>query len=105
VAGYLAAGDEQAAARARSRLGMQLSTYPGTADIPAALAQFQAAEAVIARQPARRSLGYLYVGMAAAATFGLRTERLEAASRRALELGEALGDDRLAGWAAYHRAW
>jgi DNA-binding SARP family transcriptional activator/energy-coupling factor transporter ATP-binding protein EcfA2 len=105
LAGYLAVGDEQAAARARSRLGMHLTTYPGTADIAAALAQFQAAEAVIARRPARRSLGYLYVGMASAATFGLRTERLEAASRQAPELAEALGDDRLAGWAAYQRAW
>jgi DNA-binding SARP family transcriptional activator/ATP/maltotriose-dependent transcriptional regulator MalT len=105
LAGYLAVGDEQAAARARSRLGMHLTTYPGTADIAAALAQFQAAEAVIARRPARRSLGYLYVGMASAATFGLRTDRLEAASRQALELAEALGDDRLAGWAAYQRAW
>jgi DNA-binding SARP family transcriptional activator/energy-coupling factor transporter ATP-binding protein EcfA2 len=105
LAGYLALGDEQAAARTRSRLGMHLSTYPATADVAAALAEFQAAEAVIARQPARRSLGYLYVGMAAAAVFGLRTERLEVASRRALEMGEALGDDRLAGWAAYQRAW
>jgi DNA-binding SARP family transcriptional activator/energy-coupling factor transporter ATP-binding protein EcfA2 len=105
LAGYLAAGDEQAAARTRSRLGMHLTTYPGTADIAAALGHFQAAEAVIARGPARPSLGYLYVGMAAAAVFGLRTDRLEVAAGRALELGEALGDDRLAGWAAYQRAW
>jgi DNA-binding SARP family transcriptional activator/energy-coupling factor transporter ATP-binding protein EcfA2 len=105
LAGYLALGDEQAAARTRSRLGLQLSTYPATADVAAALAEFQAAEAVIARQPARRSLGYLYVGMASAAAFGLRTGRLEVASRRALEVGEALGDDRLTGWAAYQRAW
>ena len=105
LADYLAVGDVQGAARVHSRLGMHLTTYPTTLDVPAALAHYQAAEAVLAPGPARRSLGYLYVGMAMAAVFGLQTGRLEVASRQALELAEHLGDGRLASWADYQRAW
>jgi DNA-binding SARP family transcriptional activator len=105
LAGYLAVGDEQGAARIHSQLGMHLTTWPATLDVPAALDHYQTAEAVLARQPARRSLGYLYLGMAMAAVFGVRTDRLGMASRRAAEIAEALGDDRLAGWADYQRAW
>jgi AAA ATPase domain len=105
LAGYLAVGDEQGAARIHSQLGMHLTTWAGTLDVPAALAHYQTAEAVLARPPARRSLGYLYVGMAMAAVFGVRTDQLGMASRRAVEIADALGDDRLAGWADYQRAW
>jgi hypothetical protein len=84
---------------------MQLTTYPATLDVAAGLAHYQAAEAELSRGPARRQLGYLYVGMAMGAVFGVRTERLEAASRRALELAEELGDEPMAGWASYLRAW
>jgi hypothetical protein len=105
LAAYQSAGDRQAAARVHSRLGMHLTTYPATLDVAAGLAHFQAAEAELARQPGRRQLGYLYVGMGMAAVFGVRTEQLEVASRRALELAEELADDRLAGWASYQRAW
>ncbi|HZD02656.1 MAG TPA: BTAD domain-containing putative transcriptional regulator [Actinomycetes bacterium] len=105
LAAYQAVGDRQAAARTHSRLGMHLTTYPATLDVAAGLAHYQAAEAELARQPGRRQLGYLYVGMAMGAVFGVRTERLEVASRRALELAEELGDEPLAGWAGYLRAW
>jgi DNA-binding SARP family transcriptional activator/tetratricopeptide (TPR) repeat protein len=105
LATYQALGDQQAAARAHSRLGMQLTTYPATLDVAAGLAHYQAAEAELARRPAGRQLGYLYVGMAMGAVFGVETDRLEVASRRALELADQLGDDSMAGWAAYLRAW
>jgi DNA-binding SARP family transcriptional activator len=104
LAAYESVGDRQAAARTHSRLGMHLTTYPATLDVATGLAHYQAAEAELARQPGRR-LGYLYIGMAMGAVFGVRTERLEAASRRALELAEKLGDEPLAGWASYQRAW
>jgi DNA-binding SARP family transcriptional activator len=105
LAAYKAVGDVQAAARTHSRLGMHLTTYPATLDIAAGLAHYRAAEAQLAQQPDRRRLGYLYVGMAMAAVFGVRTEQLEVASRRALELAEDLADETLAGWASYQRAW
>jgi DNA-binding SARP family transcriptional activator len=105
LAAYKAVGDVQAAARTHSRLGMHLTTYPATLDVAAGLAHYQAAEAQLAQQPGRRRLGYLYVGMAMAAVFGVRTKQLEVASRRALELAGDLGDEPLAGWASYQRAW
>ena len=105
LAAYQSAGDWQAAARTHSRLGMHLTTYPATLDVAAGLAHYQAAEGELARRPGRRSLGYLYVGMAMGAVYGVHTERLEVASRRALELAEELGDEPLAGWASYQRAW
>ena len=105
LAAYQSLGDRPAAARTHSRLGMHLTTYPATLDVAAGLAHYQAAEADLARQPVRRQLGYLYVGMAMAAVFGVRTGRLETASRRALGLAAELGDKPLAGWASYQRAW
>ncbi|HKE98854.1 MAG TPA: BTAD domain-containing putative transcriptional regulator [Actinomycetes bacterium] len=105
LAGYLPAGEEGAAARVHSRLGMYLTTYPDTLDVPAAAEHYRAAEAILARGPEQRPLGYLYVGMAMAAVFGVRTDRIETASRRALEVAERLGDERLASWAGYQRAW
>ena len=105
LAAYKAVGDVQAAARTHSRLGMHLTTYPATLDVAAGLAHYQAAEAQLVQQPVQQRLGYLDVGMAMAAVFGVRTEQLEVASRRALELAEDLDDEPLAGWASYQRAW
>jgi len=105
LAAYLSVGDVQAAARAHSRLGMHLTTYPATLNVAAGLAHYEAAEAELARQPGKRRLGYLYIGMSMAAIFAVRTGRLEVASRRAHEIAEELGDEPLAGWASYQRAW
>ena len=105
LAAYQATGDRMAAARVHSRLGIQLTTYPATLDVTAGLAHCQAAEAVLARQPANRQLAYIYLGMAMGAVFGVRTGQLEAASRRALDLAATLHDEPLAGWASYQRAW
>jgi ATP/maltotriose-dependent transcriptional regulator MalT len=43
--------------------------------------------------------------MAMAAVFGVRTDQLGMAARRAVEIAETLGDDRLVGWAGYQQAW
>ena len=88
LAAYQSLGDRPAAARTHSRLGMHLTTYPATLDVAAGLAHYQAAEADLARQPVRRQLGYLYVGMAMAAVFGVRTALLAAGSGQ-LEEGRA----------------
>lgn len=105
LAAYQAAGDRQAAARIHSRLGMHLTTYPATLNVAAGLEHYQAAEADLAGQPVTRQLGYLYIGMAMAAVFGVRTDQLEVASRQALEVAAKLADEPLAGWASYQRAW
>jgi hypothetical protein len=84
---------------------MHLTTYPATLNVAAGLAHYEAAEAELARQPSKRRLGYLYIGMSTAATFAVRTGRLEVASRQAHEIAEELGDEPLAGWASYQRAW
>ena len=105
LAAYESLGDRQAAARTHSRLGMHLTTYPATLDVAAGLDHYRAAQAEFARQPSKRRLGYLYVGMAMGAVFGLRTGQLDDASRRALALAEELGDEPLTGWASYQRAW
>jgi hypothetical protein len=105
LAAYLSVGDVQAAARTHSRLGMHLTTYPATLNVAAGLAHYEAAEAELTRQPSKRRLGYLYVGMSMAAIFAVRTGQLEVASRRAHEIAEELGDEPLAGWASYQRAW
>lgn len=105
LAAYESLGDRQAAARIHSRLGMHLTTYPATLDVAAGLEHYRAAQAQFARQPSKRRLGYLYVGMAMGAVYGLRTGQLDDASRRALALAEELGDESLTGWASYQRAW
>lgn len=105
LARYQALGDQLAAARVHSRLGMHLTTYPAALDVAAGMAHYQAAKAELAHQPATRQLCYLYIGMAMGAVFGVRTEELDDASRRAVELARTLDDESLAGWACYHRAW
>ena len=105
LAAYESLGDRQAAARTHSRLGMHLTTYPATLNVAAGLDHYRAAQAEFAHQPSKRRLGYLYVGMAMGAVFGLRTGQLDDASRRALALAEELGDEPLTGWAIYNRAW
>jgi hypothetical protein len=52
LAAYQATGDQKAAVRVHSRLGIQLTTYPATLDVTSGLAHCQTAEAVLARQPA-----------------------------------------------------
>jgi DNA-binding SARP family transcriptional activator len=105
LAAFQSTGDQLAAARVHSRLGMHLTTYPAALNVAAGMAHYQAAEAELARQPDTRQLGYLYVGMAMGAVFGVRTSQLEAASQRALALAETLDDEPLTGWGSYQRAW
>ena len=105
LAAYESLGDRQAAARTHSRLGMHLTTYPATLNVAAGLDHYRRRR-IPTHQPSKRRLGYLYVGMAIGAVFGLRTGQLDDASRRALALAEELGDEPLTGWAIYNdRAW
>ena len=92
---YEELGQEERAAQMHSRLGRDLSTFPATMDIDRALTHYRAAEAVLGQGPERAPLGHLYVSLASAALWGVRTDEGLAASRRAMEIGERLGNKAL----------
>jgi class 3 adenylate cyclase len=94
---YEELGQEKRAAQMHSRLGRDLSTFPDTLDIDRALEHFRAAEAVLGQGEERAPLAALYVGLATAAAWGVRTDEGLAASRRAMEMAERLGNEGL--WA------
>ena len=94
---YEELGDAEHAARTRARLGIQLSTFAPTMNIPKALEHFHAAEKVLAEGKERASLGYLYVGIAGASIWGMRNAEGLEASRRAMEIAKRIGSESL--WA------
>jgi class 3 adenylate cyclase/tetratricopeptide (TPR) repeat protein len=98
-------GQPERAARVHSRLGRDLSTFLPTMNIPRALEHFRAAEAVLSNAIEGAPLGYLYVGLAAAGMWGLETREGLAASARAMEIGERLGNDALWAEGAALHAW
>jgi DNA-binding CsgD family transcriptional regulator len=87
------AGAGERAAETHCRLGRALSTFPPTRDIPRALAHFRAAEGVLGGGPARPAQVDLYVGLGVAAHWALRMDEALAASGRALEIAERLGNE------------
>jgi DNA-binding SARP family transcriptional activator/tetratricopeptide (TPR) repeat protein len=84
---YRVAGDDDAVATVRSRLGFVLSVHHSVMDIPRALEHFAAAEAVLTVGEAAFHVQY---GIALAAMMGLRTGLSRAASARAVEVAENL---------------
>ncbi|MPZ91537.1 MAG: AAA family ATPase [Actinobacteria bacterium] len=101
---FEAIGDERSAARVHSRLGLQLATYPTVMDIPAALSHYHAAKDVLGEDESVTA-GYLYLGMAIAAVFALETRSIGAASARAVELAETIGNEQLVQSTEYSRCW
>ena len=99
---YLSLGLVKQAAEVQVRLGRLLGSYPGSLDIPRALAYFRAARPVLEAEPETEStaLGSLYVGLAYASVYALRLEpdgpRL---LQRAFAIGQRLGDVDLQGQA------
>jgi class 3 adenylate cyclase len=91
------AGHVERAAQMRSRLGFQHAFFIEAMDIERAREHFRAAEPVLGKGPDRPAQVYLYIGIAAAAVWGMRTEEGLVASRRALEIAERLGSEAL--WA------
>jgi class 3 adenylate cyclase len=90
-------GDEERVAQAHSRLGAHLSTFAATMDIPRAMEHFRAAESALSGGPERATLGYIHLGMAGAAVWGMHTSDGIESSRQAMEIGQRLGQEVL--WA------
>ncbi len=92
-----AAGEVEQAAQMHSRLGFHLAFFVEAMDIERARVHFRAAEAVLGTGPDRPAQAYLYIGIASAAVWGMRTEEGLAASRRAMEIADRLKSEAL--WA------
>lgn len=99
---YHAAGDDAAAGSVHSRLGSALSTHHSVMDIPRAMEHFSAADRVLGDAP---TAFHRHHGLALAAMFGLRTEVLDAASRKAYALAADLDRPDLVALAGWGRAW
>jgi class 3 adenylate cyclase len=97
---YQELGDVEKVAQMHSRLGRDLATgtNPATIDVPRALTHLRQAEEILAKAPESSALGYVYVGLALASIWGMRTEEGLAAAERAVELAERLENERL--WTA-----
>jgi len=97
---YEQLGEAERVAQTHSRLGRNLATgtSPATMDVARARAHYRQAEATLSQGPEGNTLGYVYVGQALAAVWGMRTQEGLAASGRAMDLAERLGNERL--WAA-----
>ncbi|MEJ1112352.1 MULTISPECIES: BTAD domain-containing putative transcriptional regulator [unclassified Kribbella] len=95
----LYAGDDAAAATVHSRLGGALCTNHSVMDIPRAIEHLKAAERL------NGDRFHLHRGMTQAAMYGVRTEILGDAARRAEALATDLGRRDLAVMASWGRSW
>lgn len=100
-----AMGEEERAAQIHSRIGLYLTTFPAFMDIPRAISHYEAAEKVLGTGPEREAQAYLYIGMASAALYGMRTADGLRASARALEIAEHLGNESLWASASAMNGW
>jgi class 3 adenylate cyclase len=94
---YEESGDDVHAAQMHVRLGMHMSTFDEVMDIPGAIEHFRKAEPTLSKGHQTPSLGYLYLGLAGAAIWGVHEQEGLAASTRAMEVAERLGHETL--WA------
>ncbi|MFI7062330.1 BTAD domain-containing putative transcriptional regulator [Kribbella sp. NPDC050124] len=92
-------GDDEALATVHSRLGGALCTHHSVMDIPRAIEHLGAAERLTGDR------FHLHRGMAQAAMYGVRTELLGDAARRAEALATGLGRRDLTVVARWGRAW
>ncbi len=93
---YESTGDDEHAAQTHSRLGRAFSTFGGsTVDIERALQHFRRGKDLIGRNDASSSLGYIHVGLAAGALWGMRTAEGLEASVEAVALAEHTGNQTL----------
>jgi DNA-binding SARP family transcriptional activator len=95
----LYAGDDALAATVHSRLGGALCTNHAVMDIPRAIEHFAAAKRL------NGDRFHLHRGMTQAAMYGVRTEVLGDAARRASALAADLGRRDLAVMASWGRGW
>jgi tetratricopeptide (TPR) repeat protein len=92
------------AAEMHSRLGAALSVVSSVWNIPRALEHFRKAEEVLGKGIESPSLGRLYIGIAAVANQVLDLSRGLAASARAMDIGQRIGDESIWTQAAIHHA-
>jgi eukaryotic-like serine/threonine-protein kinase len=102
---YEELGDEQRAAQVHSRIGLYLTSFQENMNVNRALEHYRAAEAALSDGPERAPLCYVYIGLASAALWGMRTEEGLVASERALDIAERLGSETLWAQAATQRAY
>jgi DNA-binding CsgD family transcriptional regulator len=101
----VANGRAERTAHVRARLGGLLASNASTQDIPAALAHFHAAEAVLKQGSDELALAYLYLGRGLAAIWAARTPEGLADSQRGMELADRLFDQGLWTSCATHHSW
>jgi DNA-binding CsgD family transcriptional regulator len=100
---YEADGHDEAAARLHLRIARQIDSTPATRDVHRILEHCRAAERVFGRDDERVEVVHLYLAYSSAASFGVYTEELGRAARRALEIAERLGESALAARATSYR--
>ena len=98
-------GEEERAAQVHSRIGRYLTSFQECMDVGRALDHYRAAEAVLSKCEERAPLCYVYIGLASAALWGMRTEEGLAASEQAVAIAERLGSEALWAHAATQRAY
>ena len=91
---YKEAGDELRVAEIHSLLGLALGAFNPHMDVTRALSHFERAEPVLGRTAETLSLGVHYWGLAIASFEALRIDEALAASERAIEIFNRLGDER-----------
>lgn len=88
---YERMGDRRSAAKVRSRIGRNLSTFPGRSDIDRAFENYAAALEVLEPEGTSAALAYLYMGLASAHAVRMEPDAWMQAAERALTIGENLG--------------
>jgi class 3 adenylate cyclase/tetratricopeptide (TPR) repeat protein len=102
---YEQLGDQQRTAQVHSRIGRYLTSFQEHMDVNRALEHYRVAEAVLSKGEERAPLCYVYIGLASAALWGMRTEEGLVASERAVDIAERLGSEALWAHAATQRAY
>ena len=102
---YQGLGQREQAAQICARLGTAYCAIGRDMDMPRGLELLRAAETVLHQGPESVGLGELYLGLAVADLYGLRTGEGLAAAQRAMDIGGRLGDETLAGRASTLFGW
>jgi|GEM_PF-6258914 len=105
IAIYREMGLGESAARSHTRLVWQYASNRESLDLPRAREELRAAEEVFLQGPDSPAAGYFHIGRAGAALWELRTSEGLLASRKAMDIAEALGDEALWASAASMHGW
>lgn len=84
-------GDPVRAAKVRSRIGRNLSTFPGRQDIPRALENLTVALEILEPLGASTTLAYVHIALASVHGFTMEPDGCAQAAERALAIGTEFG--------------